>query len=185
MEDDYFEIPFYHKGNKFITKVSSVDVEHCKKFKWHGIKSSGKMYVATSIKIDGKYKHVLLHRMVTSTKGRECVDHINGDSTDNRRSNLRCVNSMLNQFNRVKNKAKTSSPYKGVTWDKHNNGWRAAIKHNRRTKSLGLHKTDSLAALAYDVECLKTRGDYSNYNFPKEIVEYIYALLAELERGEK
>lgn len=59
-------------------------------------------------------KHVTserIHRIIKNAKENELVDHINGDSLDNRRCNLRICSNKQNSQNRLKHK---KNSFKGV-----------------------------------------------------------------------
>ncbi len=66
----------------------------------------------------------------------EQVDHINRDSLDNRRKNLRLATNVQNGQNRSKQRNNTSG-YKGVSWDKARGRWRAFIQVGGTHKTLG------------------------------------------------
>ena len=69
------------------------------------------------------------------------IDHINGIKHDNRIENLRLVTNQENNFN--------NHIAKGYYWETHTNGWRAALKLNKKTIQLGLHDTILDARAAY------------------------------------
>jgi hypothetical protein len=75
------------------------------------------------------------------------IDHINGDASDNRISNLRSVSSSQNQRNR-KLPANNTSGVHGVTWSKKDNRWRAAMWRAGKRVSLGnfVDKQDAVNA---------------------------------------
>ena len=75
------------------------------------------------------------------------VDHINGDSTDDRLANLREADFQQQVQNRKVQK-NSASGYPGVYWYKASNRWQAKIKHNRKERSLGyyLDLFDAIAA---------------------------------------
>lgn len=63
----------------------------------------------------------------------------------------------------------TSSQYKGVSWDKGNRKWRAAIHlAGGKNKNLGSFRNEEEAAHAYDVGAIHFRGRGSELNFPYE-----------------
>ncbi len=55
---------------------------------------------------------VHMHRLIMGAKKGQMIDHINGDTTDNRRCNLRFSNKSLNAIN--SNKVKSSTGFRGV-----------------------------------------------------------------------
>lgn len=64
------------------------------------------------------------------------VDHINGDTSDNRPSNLRLVDASESMKNRAMPRANKSG-YVGVTKDKESGRWKAHIKHDGKQITLG------------------------------------------------
>ena len=58
------------------------------------------------------------------------VDHIDGDTLNNRFSNLRVVDRMGNGRNMARSRANTSG-LMGVSWRKDTEVWRATIRHGR------------------------------------------------------
>jgi hypothetical protein len=109
---------------------------------------------------------VYLHRLIAdrmNLKGVR-VDHINGDSLDNRRSNLRAATHQQNAFNQQKQKRSTSSKFKGVTFDKSRNKWMAAIKHDGVRHYLGRFTRESDAAKAYDAAAIVKFGEFALTN---------------------
>jgi hypothetical protein len=87
-----------------------------------------------------------MHREILGLKRGDGLegDHINHDSLDNRRSNLRVVTSVGNSQNTSSQK-KSTSIYRGVHWAKHANKWVAHIKIDGKTRHLGCF-TDELQA---------------------------------------
>ncbi|AUR92754.1 HNH nuclease [Vibrio phage 1.176.O._10N.261.55.F5] len=67
------------------------------------------------------------------------IDHINGDSMDNRISNLRAVTSGENSKN-MKRPVTNTSGFSGVSFDSKNKKWRAKIKVSGKTICLGRYK---------------------------------------------
>ena len=86
------------------------------------------------------------------------VDHINGDRSDNRLSNLRLADHQQNQANSPRRSTK-SSKFKGVY--KYGNRWKAFIGLNRKTRYLGTFKTEAEAANAYMTVARSAFGDFA------------------------
>lgn len=80
----------------------------------------------------------LLHRVVTDCPIDLVVDHINHDTLDNRKENLRICTRKQNSEN--KKGALSNNRFcdiRGVSWDKSRNKWRATIVHNGKSIYLG------------------------------------------------
>lgn len=92
------------------------------------------------------------------------VDHINGNTLDNRLENLRIVTHRQNCFNKVK-RSDSKQPYKGV--HKHSaNTWRARIGNGGRLR-MACFKTAEEAAKQYDIWAKELHGPYARLNFPE------------------
>lgn len=83
-----------------------------------------------------------LHRALVGCVGLD-VDHINGDTLDNRKVNLRNVTRSEN--NRNSDRVWGLSRFKGVVFHKPSGRWTARIKHHGRVYSLGYHRTEEAA----------------------------------------
>lgn len=99
----------------------------------------------------------------------DLIDHINGDSTDNRIANLRDCSHAENQANRAADRT-NSTGYKGVSL--HQCG-----RYYAQLKSKGVHRlavtyaTAEEAARAYDKAAREVFGEFARLNFPDEGAE--------------
>jgi hypothetical protein len=93
-------------------------------------------------------KTVYLHRLLLGAPDGMDVDHINGDRSDNRRSNLRLLTRSEN-IRHLNHAPRAKSGFWGVT--KVPSGrWAAANRRNGVPKCLGTHDSPELAAKARD-----------------------------------
>jgi len=94
-----------------------------------------------------------------------CVDHINGNRLDNRRSNLRLCTKIENSRNRKVGKNNTSG-YKGVIFFPKNpkKPWRVQISVNGIKKHIGYFKNKVEAAVAYNSKAIELYGDFARLN---------------------
>ena len=103
------------------------------------------------ISLDGK--RYLAHRVawlyVHGTWPEGDTDHINGDRTDNRLSNLRAVSREVNNQNRRKVRANNKCGLMGVSWHTHSRCWRARIMIRGREIPLGHFESKEQAYAAY------------------------------------
>lgn len=76
------------------------------------------------------------------------IDHINGNKTDNRLTNLRLATNKQNQENRPA-PSNSSCGYRGVTWHKSYKKWMARISSNKKRKTIGFFDTPEEAYEAY------------------------------------
>lgn len=81
---------------------------------------------------------VYLHRLIFDkyAQSKFYVDHINGNTLDNRLCNLRFATNQQNQANSKISK-NNKSGYKGVSWDKENKKWISQIMFNHKNIKLG------------------------------------------------
>lgn len=151
------EIPLT-KGKVAI--VDDSDYEGLSKFKWHAL--NGK-YAARSV-WDSKTKKkriLLMHREIAGFPEGLDVDHINLNTFDNRKVNLKAITHQHNCFNRPG--LKGHSIYKGV--NKVSNGaWSARITVSDKRINLGTYKTEEDAAKAYNIAALELIGEAAMLN---------------------
>jgi hypothetical protein len=128
---------------------------------WYG--SNG--YVVTNIKVDVyTYKfNIPMHTVLLGKNDIFVVDHINGNSLDNRRCNLRLCTHKQNCWNRRAN-IKSTSQYKGVFLVKKTGKWRTQIKYQGKIVSIGNFDNELEAARAYDNKAKLYYGEYARLN---------------------
>ncbi len=107
-----------------------------------------------------------MHRLIVGAKAGISIDHINGNTLDNRKCNLRIATPSQNSMNqRIK---EHSSHYKGVTWHRQHGKWYAQLKHNQHLNFLGLFLNEEDAARAYDAKAKELFGEFARLNFPPQ-----------------
>lgn len=143
--------------------VSDRDYQKISQYKWYAIRSVKDIFYPAT-KIEGK--NIRMHRFLLEPKDKEIVDHINGNTLDNRRSNLRICSQQQNNFNQ---KPFGRSKYKGVSWQKHAKKWKAQIQFNRKRKSIGYFDKAENAAKAYNLWADKLFGEFAYLNRIKEL----------------
>jgi len=139
--------------------------------KWNARKcgKGGKfVYACRTVTVGvNKRKLFSLHRVLFGNPP-GLVDHKNGDTLDNRRSNLRLATRIQNNVNQKKMTGSSSSIFIGVT--RRGEKWKAQIGFTRGGKrqgvSLGYFSTEEQAARAYDESAKRHYGEFANLNFP-------------------
>lgn len=89
----------------------------------------------------------------------EQIDHINGDKSDNRASNLREATNAENQRNRGP-QANNTSGFKGVTYYRKGGRWQAQIKVDGRVNHIGYFDTPEAAYAAYCAANRERHGEF-------------------------
>jgi hypothetical protein len=84
-----------------------------------------------------------MHRVVMKVSSRLKVDHLNHNTLDNRRANLRAVTHAQNMQNRRGARRQSSSGVRGVSWDSAYQKWKVGLKVAGQQIYLGRY--DSLA----------------------------------------
>lgn len=152
-----------------IFKIDEEDNNLFASHSWYARKYSKYIYlIGSGREIRGKP----FHRMIMKANKEEIVDHINGDTLDNRKQNLRICSIKENNRNR-KMPITNTSGYKGVSFDiyHYNHGakkcWVAQITCNDKRIKIGRFMTREEAALAYNEAATKYFGDFARINIMK------------------
>jgi len=140
------------KGLKAI--VDSDDVNKINWNKWSANKSGKCVYAVRCYKKTKQY----LHRLIAGAQKGQFVDHINGNTLDNRKKNLRICTKQENSWNQKKR----NNLYKGVT--KHKDKFSARLTINGKNLYFGLHETPEEAAKAYNEAAIKHFGSFARLN---------------------
>lgn len=162
MRNDYItcgEISYLcieNKPNKetILVSVDTGDVEVLSKYRWYFHRKHGvPVYVAT--RSNGN-KYLLLHRILMDTpKGME-TDHINGDTFDNRKCNLRIATTSQNGLSHRKLSRNTSG-FRGVFFHKVTGKWESRITVDGKKENLGLFISSLAASNAYNARQLEVQ----------------------------
>lgn len=129
--NNYAEIVLYNNINqeRARTKIDLEDVNRIKKYKWHLVNG----YVCA---YKENRKRIRLHRILLNLPKDKYVDHINGNTLDNRKENLRICTKRQNNLNK-KLRKDNKSGVTGVFWANREGKWVANIWTNKKKKVLG------------------------------------------------
>ena len=121
------------------------------KFKWHALRTgTHRFYAARSVIEGGKKRTVLMHAVVAQTPSGSVTDHINRDTLDNRRENLRVCTARENGANKSRY-PNNSTGHKGVTQSHcKSKPFRASICIGGKSKNLGYFSNIETASAAYN-----------------------------------
>ena len=112
-----------------------------------------------------------MHRILLNPADGMVTDHIDHDGLNNQRSNLRALTPQENSVHRRMN-SNNKSGFRGVSLDE-DGKWVACITHKQKYQYLGRFTSAEDAALAFDREAYRLRGDLAKLNFPYLVGEEI------------
>lgn len=143
--------------------VDDNDYEWLSQWKWYAHKRSENIYYAARRETrNGKRAMVAMHREIIKTPEGMHTDHMNGNGLDNRRQNLRICTNRENRWNQRKQK-QTSSKYKGVSWRKAEEKWRAQIGYDGKRIHLGYFDKEEDAHQAYCKAAKRFHGEFARF----------------------
>lgn len=151
--------------------IDDEDWERVKQYRWHLNKSyfrrTGNFYFRTRPYTNGKRSCLMLHSYIFGRipKGLY-LDHINRNTLDNRKKNLRLATPQQNKYNQKCRKDNTTG-YKGVSVQTHCKKYIVRIVHNGKRHSLGTYSDPVEAARVYDKKAIELYGEFACTNFPK------------------
>jgi hypothetical protein len=102
-----------------------------------------------------------MHRVLAGVPPGVEVDHVDRDSLNNRRKNIRVATRAQNNRNRGRQRNNTSG-YKGVTWYARHKQWGAKISAGGRSHFLGLYRDAEDAHRAYCEAAARLHGEFAN-----------------------
>jgi hypothetical protein len=149
-----------------VAKVDEEDFRWLKWFEWTRHVGNGGNVYAVCFSVGGKTP---MHRAIIDAPKGMLVDHVNGDSLDNQKHNLRLATRSQNASNSKKANVKNgSSIYKGVSLASGHHRekrWRAMLCLGGKRQSLGYYKSEVEAAQAYDEAAKRLFGEFARTNF--------------------
>lgn len=129
---DLSELTLFYKKESYNVLFDKDDYDKIKQYHWRISKKKNKLYVCTGQNKNGN-KILYLHNIImnfTPNKTEE-IDHINGESLDNRKSNLRKVSRQINIQN-SKSKKENKFGIRGVSYNKRDDLYLVDLFINKR-----------------------------------------------------
>lgn len=173
IKDGYGEIKLSNrKGEKYIGLVDIEDLNMLIELNKHWCLSWNRdtktYYVATTFYLgkgnDGKYKYQprRLHNFLLNTS--DVIDHINNNTLDNRRCNLRLSEKSNNSKNRRTRNTNNSSGYRNVS--KVKDKWVVQLQINGKNTLLGRFPLENLEEAGKFAEEMRQKyyGEYKGNN---------------------
>lgn len=143
--------------------VDDADFDALAQFRWHAAKMRNKFYAGRMQKLEnGKWRSRTMARDILGIEDPKVfVDHIDGDSLNNQRSNLRACSNSENRKNACAPK-NNSSGFKGV--HKNCNRWVAAVRSDKKVYYLGVFDSAEEAARHYNKKAIEVHGVFAKLN---------------------
>lgn len=147
-----------------VALIDDEDFEYLSKYKWYANEDNktGKYYAKRAIYINGKQVKIPMQRVILNAPFNMEIDHINGNTLDNRRTNLRICTHAQNCKNCIRKKG--VSKYRGVYWYKNTKRWKSQISIDNKRISLGYYKNEIDAAIAYNLAAMKYHREFAVLN---------------------
>jgi hypothetical protein len=121
-----------------------------------------KIYAATKSRLTGKI--VLMHRLITGAISGEVVDHVDRNTLNNTRKNIRLCTAAENAWNRMPLRGYVNGvEFRGVRFCARKNVWRVRIVANRKGVDLTFASAIE-AAIKYDELALTMHGEFAITN---------------------
>lgn len=160
-----------HQSEK-VTTINDEDYERVSQRIWYLLEIKSNSYVVSNVKdAAGKRTNEYLHRFITNASKSSIVEYRDGNTLNNTRDNLKVCSRRQSQAAYDKIKAKSVSPYRGVSINRQGKKkWRAQITENGVVHYLGSFLTEAEAALAYDREAIQRFGSSAQLNFPQPAI---------------
>ena len=133
--------------------VDDEDYDRISRHRWYANPQRNTHYARRTPTLNGKKISILMHREVMGlTVGdNQMIDHINRDGLDNRKSNLRFCDCVVNARNAWLQRNNTSG-CKGVCWNKRSKMWQVQGTIKGVRKYCGLYSDLQEAKEVYEKE---------------------------------
>lgn len=161
LDNKTVEFDVYNKKQEVVNHFL-IDKDDLNKIRYHKWRIDGNKRVITGNSTNKNPRRELSRFILGITDSSLVVDHVNGNSLDNRKQNLRICTQRENVFNKCKNNSQ--SGYLGVFWDKSRFRWAPEITQDSVRVHLGRYKELEKAVYARYIAEIVLFGDYRNKN---------------------
>lgn len=147
-----------------VALVDDEDFEWLSQWKWSAHRPNPNRYYAIR-QLEKTRIGLKMHRVILGLDygDKRQGDHINGDSLDNRRANLRIALPIENARN-CRMHSNNSSGFNGVSFHRNRNKWLAQYSHDRIRTHIGYFVSKVDAAQAFMFVTYLHYGEFSRIN---------------------
>ena len=160
-QDEALALWEYRGGNLYWRENRGTKMKAGDKAGWVYCSRPGLQYWKVEVCGKGYHAHRIIFLMHRGYLPDE-IDHIDGNGLNNDIENLRAATRSQNGRNRGAPKHNTSG-FKGVSWHKKSNKWRAVIKFGGKQRHLGYLDTPEAAHEAYKAAATKLHKEFANF----------------------
>jgi len=153
-----------------VALVDDKDFDYLNQFKWYAERKGNTYYAARKIVVNGLKTSIRMHTVILNIKNGLICDHIDHNGLNNQRNNIRICTNRQNSMNKS---SSGISKYLGVSpsnIDK--KPWRAFIKINGKSTSLGYFKTEKDAAKIYNEAAKEHFKEFANLNILEPLKQH-------------
>jgi hypothetical protein len=153
-------------GQSFSFLLDDESFELICRYQWSvNTRYEGVVYALTSERINGKRCNLSLHRIIARAPKGSAVDHVSGNTLDNRLVNLRLATTAENVQNQRTNRRNNTTGFKGVRlMGGLSRKYIAQIGFNGKDQHLGVFETAEEAADAYNLAAIRLHGAFARLN---------------------
>lgn len=146
-----------------VALVDDEDFEYLNSFKWWARKCKGQQ---TFYAVRHQYPKsiVFMHNQILGIQpGNIFCDHIDLNGLNNQKYNLRIATKSQNNANK-RSSVGSFSKFRGVSFHKRDKVWQANAGKDGKQIYIGVFKTETEAALAYNIKAIELHGEFAKLN---------------------
>mgnify|MGYP001596414295 CR=1 FL=1 len=149
--------------------IDAVDLPLVARYRWYASRDGERYYAKANVRVAGKWTTFRMHRLILGLRpGGPEIDHRNGNSLDNHRTNLRVATHSQNKANSIGQPTRRRSKYKGVGWHrdprlKIGGRWRVRLGINGGTIER-YAMSEVAAATLYNELAVRHFGEFARLN---------------------
>lgn len=147
--DDMTMVVIRFKDLELLCAVDAADLDLLSPYRWCARQARAAYYAQANRTVDGRRTSLQMHRLIMGVVDQPevFVDHINRNTLDNRRANLRLLTPAESAQNKGKY-ANSTSRYRGVSWFAPNQKWVAKGGKGGKVFHLGYFENEEEAGNA-------------------------------------